>query len=66
MLLFLNFLAHGSIEYEKFLNKFIWPIDVTLTGMSTSDQSRHKSNGNEKILHTFQFSWTGASPSDSI
>ena len=44
----------------------IWPIDGTLTGTSTLGLSKPRSNGNKGILHTFQISRTGASPSDTV
>ena len=34
------------IEYEKYLNRSISPIDGTLTGLTTLGQSEPKSNGN--------------------
>ena len=43
----------------------IWPIDRTLSGTTTLDQSGPGSNGNEGVLCIPQsFSITGASPSD--
>ena len=47
---FFFFFAHGFPEYESFLNKSIWSINVTLTG-TTSDQSGPGNNDNEGILH---------------
>ena len=47
------------------LNSYIWPIDGTLSGATTSFQSRPGSNGNEGVLRIPQSSSiTGASPSD--
>ena len=31
------------------LNRFIWPIDRTLSGVTTLDQSRPGSDGNEGV-----------------
>ena len=46
------FLAHGPIEYKWFLNKFIWPIDETLTSTCTPGQNGPGSKGNKWVLHT--------------
>ena len=46
------------IEFEQFLNKFIWPIDGTLTGITTSGQSGAESNGHKEVLHSPQISRT--------
>ena len=42
----------------------IWPIDTTLSGVSTPGQSGLGSNGNEELLHIPQISDSGTSPSD--
>ena len=42
---------YGSIEYEKLLNRSLWPIDQTLTDTTTPDQSKHASNNNEGVLY---------------
>ena len=45
----------------------IWPIDRTLSGVTTLGQSRPGSNCNEGVLHISQSSSiTGASPSDCL
>ena len=44
----------------------IWPIDRTLSGASTQDQSGPRSNGNEEVLYIPQNSQNGAFPSDGI
>ena len=45
----------------------IWPIDRTLSGATTTDQSRPGSDGNEEVLHIPQSpSITEGSPSDSF
>ena len=33
------------------MNTSVWPIDGTLTGINTLDQSRPESNGNEGVPH---------------
>ena len=49
------------------LNSSIRPIDRTLSGATTSSQSRLGSNGNEGVLHIPQSSGiTGALPSDCL
>ena len=50
----------------KWLNSSIWSVDGTLTGTTTLGQSRPGSNGNKRVLHTPQSSWTGASTSDCL
>ena len=48
-------------------NRSIWPIDRTLPGVTTLDQSGPKSDGNEGILcFPLSSSMTGASPSDCL
>ena len=48
-------------------NSFIWPIDQTLSGATTADQSGSVSDGNEGVLCIPQSSSiTGASPSDCL
>ena len=48
-------------------NSSIWPLDRTLSGASTPDQSRRGSDGNEGILLILQSSSiTGASPSNCL
>ena len=45
----------------------IWPIDRTLSGATTPDQSGPGSDSNEEVLHISQTSnITGASPSDCL
>ena len=44
----------------------IWPIDRTLSGATTLDQSGPGSHGNERVFHIPQISKIGASPSDSL
>ena len=48
------FLAHSPIEYELFLNWFIWSLDLTLTVTTTPSQSGSGSNVCEEVLHTLQ------------
>ena len=40
-------ISNIPIEYKPFLNRSIWPIDGTLTGTTTPDQSQPGSNDNE-------------------
>ena len=48
-------------------NSSIWPIDRTLSGATTSDQSGPESDGNEGVFCIPQTSnITGASPSDYL
>ena len=44
----------------------IWPIDKTLSGVTTLGQSKPDSDGNEGILHIPQISKAGALSSDSL
>ena len=41
-------------------------IDRTLTDTTTPSQNEPGSNDNEGVLHTFQISRTGASPSGAV
>ena len=43
-----------------------WPIDRTLTGITTLDQSGIESNSNKGVLHMPHSYRTGASPSDAV
>ena len=52
-----------SIEYKKFLNWSIWPIDRNLTGTTTLSQSGPGSNGKDGALHILQISKTETSSS---
>ena len=48
-------------------NNSIWPIDRTLSGVTTPGQSEPESNGNEGVLCIPQSpSITGASPLDGL
>ena len=51
---------------SKSLNSSNQPLDVSLTGTTTPDQSGPESNGNERVLHISQKCKTGTSPSDSF
>ena len=53
------FFAYSPIEYKYFLNRSIWPLDNTQTGINTPGQSGPWSNGDEWVLHTPQISRTG-------
>ena len=48
------------------LNNFIWHIDKAQSGATTPDDSGPGSNGNKGVLHIFQISKGGASPSDEL
>ena len=50
----------------KWFNSSIWPIDGTLTGVTTQSLSGPGSNGNEEVLHIPQSSRTEDSPSDGL
>ena len=54
------------IEYEQSLNRTISPIDKTLTGTTTSDQSGSGSNGNEELFYTPEISGSGVLSSDVV
>ena len=47
-------------------NSFIWSIDRTLSGTTTSGQSGPGSNGNEGVLHVPQSFKIGALPSNFL
>ena len=47
-------------------NSCIWPIDRTLSNVTTPDQSGPESDGNEEVLHIPQTSSTVASSSDDL
>ena len=40
-----------SFNHKSFLNRFIWPLNETLTGTITPVQSKSGSDSNEQILH---------------
>ena len=44
----------------------IWPIDRTVSGVTTPGQGRPGSNGNEEVLYIPQLSKAGALPSDCL
>ena len=50
----------------KSSNSSTWPIDGTLLGTTTPEQSGPRSNGNEGVLQIPQSSRTRASPSDAV
>ena len=54
------------LKHSKSLNSSIWPINETLTGTTTADQTGSGKNGNGRVLHILQSSWTEASPSDVL
>ena len=51
---------------SKWLNSSIWPIDETVTGTITLGHSGPGRNGNEKVVHIPQSSWTEASSCDAV
>ena len=60
-----NFFAHSS-NHRKCLNSYIWPIDRTLTGITTPGQSETGDNDNEGLLHIPQSTRTGKSLLDGL
>ena len=54
------------ISNIKFLNRFSWLIDGTLTGTTTVSQSGPGSNGNVELLHIFPINRNEASQSDVV
>ena len=57
--------AHGCmilsiLILKGFANKFIWPINGTLTGTSTRIQSGPGIIDYEEIIHTLHLRWSGA------
>ena len=48
------------------LIRSIWPIDGTLTGISTQSKSGPESNCQERVLHIPKISRTRTSPSDEV
>ena len=47
-------------------NSSIWPIDKSLSGATTPDQSGPGSDSNEGVLRIFPISKAGASESDGL
>ena len=45
--------AHSVIEYEWFLNRSIWPLDVPVSASTTLGQTGPGSNSNEEVLLYF-------------
>ena len=68
----LLYITNNSIKYQSFVNttkgsySFIWPINKTLWGATTSSQNGPGSNGIDEVLNTPQNSRVGASPSDDF
>ena len=56
----------NGFKYSKWLDDSIWPINEILIGTTGGGQSGPGSNVNEVVLHIFQSSRTGASPSDGL
>ena len=54
------------VNYEWFLNRSIWPIDGTLTGITTLGQSGPGSNGNEGVLKAWIVKWEQSNHIDLI
>ena len=63
--LFLSFFTRPDWTHN-FLYRSIWPIDETLTGITTLVQNGPGDYGNKKEPHTPQSSKTGVSSSDAI
>ena len=53
-------------KYGKWLDSSVWPIDGTLTGITTPSQSGSGINSNEGVLHIWQISRTGSSSPDAF
>ena len=65
--LFITIQFNLSLLSVYMSNSFIWSIDRTLSGATTSGQSGPGSNGNEGVLHIHKsYSITGASPSNCL
>ena len=63
-----NSIKHQSFVFTqmKWLNCSTWPIDRTLSGVTSLGQSGPGNNSNQGVLHIPQSSRTGASPSDCL
>ena len=57
-------LAARHDDYDD--DNYIWPIDRTLSGTATPDQSEQGSNSNEDVLHNLKRPKTEASISDCL
>ena len=60
---YLTIICLHTVEWLK---SSIWPIDGTLSGLTTLSQSGPESNSNEEVLQISQSSRTWASPSDGL
>ena len=47
-------------------NRSIQPVDIILTGITTSGHSGQRSNGNERVLHNPQSSRTGVLTPEAV
>ena len=61
-----NLLSVIYLNPVTWLNSYIWPIDKTLSGATTSGQSGIGNNGNELLLQIPQSSRARASPSGGL
>ena len=61
-----TFHMNQTNENYKCLNRYIWPIDRTLSGTAIFAQREPESNGNKGLLHTLHRFRTGASPSNAV
>ena len=66
-----NLTQHQSFVCTQMISSIvndssIVPINITLTGTTTSDQSGPESNGNEGVLYIPQSSRSGALPLDGL
>ena len=66
MWLFHNFFAQDPTKYKQSLNRFIWLVNGNLTVTTIQGYSEPRSNGNERLIHIPQISWTGALPSNTV
>ena len=60
------FCTQSYLIWMIFKKRSVWSQNGTLTGTITPNQSRRKSNRNQKVLHTPKRSRTGASPSNEV
>ena len=56
----------NSFKHNKWLNSSTLSIDIPQNLTTTPSQSGHESDGNKRVLHIPQISWTGASSSYAV
>ena len=47
----LTLFSINGFKYSELINSSFWPIEKTVTGTPTTDQSGPESNGNDGVLH---------------